>query len=174
MQPQIWFVHFRGVGSPTALAREIRAAIEVTATPLPQTSPENPQTPLDADRLAEILHGDAEVGDEGVVTVTVARTARVVVDGVRVSPEAGISTSIEFKPLGGSQAEVVPDFSMTSDEVDPVVRLMLTEEDWFQGCLYNQETDEHPQLYFDHMVKKGNAYELARQIRRGLDLTHSE
>jgi hypothetical protein len=41
-------------------------------------------------------------------------------------------------------------------------------------CLYNQETDEHPQLYFDHMLKSGDAYELAREIRRGLDLTDSE
>jgi hypothetical protein len=45
---------------------------------------------------------------------------------------------------------------------------------WFQGCLYNQETDEHPQLYFDHMLKVGNAYALAAEIRRGLDLTASD
>lgn len=174
MTPQIWFVHFRGVGDALQLATEIRAAIDVTATPLPQMHESNPSTPLDPDRLARILHGEAMVGDEGVVTVTVQRTDRIRIDSVIVSPEAGISTTIEFKPLGGAKANVVPDFSMKSNEVDPVVRAMLIEQGWFQGCLYNQETDEHPQLYFDHMLKTGNAYELAREIRRGLDLTNSE
>jgi hypothetical protein len=47
----------------------------------------------------------------------------------------------------------------------------MRRQGWFQGCLYNQETNEHPQLYFDHMLKVGNAYQLAHEIRRGLDLT---
>lgn len=38
-------------------------------------------------------------------------------------------------------------------------------------CLYNQETDEHPQLYFSHQLKTGDPYELAREIRRALDHT---
>ena len=51
---------------------------------------------------------------------------------------------------------------------------MLVDLGWFQGCLYNQETAEHPQLFFDHMLKVGDAYTLAREIRQGLDLTQSE
>jgi hypothetical protein len=174
MNPQVWFVHFRGVDTPERLASGAKAAISTTAAPFPQMQPSHPTTPLDADRLASILHGTAEVGEEGVVTVDVSRRHSVRLDGVIAKPETGISTSIEFKPLGGSQAVVVPDFSMTSDEVVPVVKVMLNDLNWFQGCLYNQETDEHPQLYFDHMLKTGDAYELAREIRRGLDKTDSE
>jgi hypothetical protein len=174
LRPMVWFVHFRGIGDPLRLARAIRRTIDVTRTPLPQSSPAHPTTPLDADRLARILHGDATVGDEGVVTVSVNRTDRVRLGGVHIEPETGISTSVEFKPLGGSRAAVVPDFSMRSDEVDPVVRVMLLEQHWFQGCLYNQETDEHPQLYFDHMLKTGDAYALAGEVRRGLNRTRSE
>ena len=51
---------------------------------------------------------------------------------------------------------------------------MLIDRDWSQGCLYNQETAEQPQLYSDHMVKVGDAYQLAAEIREGLDLTASE
>jgi hypothetical protein len=50
---------------------------------------------------------------------------------------------------------------------------MLNQLGWYQGCLYNQETNEAPQLYFDHMVKTGDAYQLAAEIRQGLDLTDS-
>lgn len=170
--PNIWFIHFRGEGDPLKLAQGIHNVLKVTSTPLPQTMPSNPKTPLDPDRLASILHGDAQVGDEGVVTVTVSRTDTIVIDGIRVSPEANISTEVQFKPLSssGSSAAAGPDFSLESSEVMPVVSLMR-QQGWFQGCLYNQETNESPQLYFDHMLKTGDAYSLAQEIRRGLDLT---
>lgn len=137
--------------------------------------PSHPTTPLDPDRLASILHGDAQVGDEGVVTVSVSRSDEIVIDGIRVSPEANISTEIQFKPLSstGSSAAVGPDFSQTSSEVEPVVSLMRR-QGWFVGCLYDQETNEEPQLYFAHMLKTGDAYTLAAEVRRGLDLTDSE
>ena len=149
--------------------------IKATSTPLPQTMPANPTTPLDPNKLASILHGDAQVGDEGVVTVTIDRSDTIVIDGIRVSPEANISTNVQFKPLSssGSTAAVGPDFSMESSEVMPVVTLMRS-QGWFQGCLYNQETDEYPQLYFDHMLKVGDAYALAQEVRRGLDLTDAD
>ncbi len=111
------------------------------------------------------------MGDEGVVTVNVSRRGRIVIDGVRVSPGSNISTGIEFKPLGADgTAAVGPDFSMSGPEVVPVVGVMR-QQGWFVGCLYNQETDEHPQLFFSHMLKTGNAYTLAREVRRGLNRT---
>ena len=173
-QPNIWFIHWRGEGAPLRLARAVKNVLDVTSTPFPQQPPAHPTTPLDPDRLARILHGSAEVGDEGVVTVTIDRTDRIVIDGIRVSPEANIFTEVQFKPTSasGARAAVGPDFSLESSEVMPVVSLMRR-LGWFQGCLYNQETNEHPQLYFDHMLKVGNAYELAHEIRRGLNLTHS-
>ncbi|HEY0792567.1 MAG TPA: DUF1259 domain-containing protein [Chthoniobacterales bacterium] len=174
MHPQVWFIHFRGVGDPLVLARAVRAALNATGTPLPQAPPSNPTTPLDAQRLGGILHGSATVGEEGVVTVWVYRRDQVTIDGVRVNPQANISTNVEFKPLGGSTAAVVADFSMENEDVDPVVELMLNHLGWYQGCLYNQETGEHPQLYFDHMVKVGDACQLAAEIRKGLDLTDAQ
>jgi hypothetical protein len=173
--PNVWFIHFRGEGEALKLAHAVRDVLGATGTPLPQTMPSNPTTPLDAKRLGKILHGDAQVGDEGVVTVTVDRRDKIVIDGIRVSPEANISTNVEFKPLSssGSSAAAGPDFSMTSSEVQPVIRRMR-HKDWFVGCLYNQETNEHPQLYFAHMLKTGDAYELAHEVRRGLDLTAAD
>jgi hypothetical protein len=174
MNPQIWFVHFRGLGDPLALARGLKAALNTTTTPFPQAPPQNPTTPLDPKRLEQILHGHASVGDEGVVTVWVYRKDKITIDGVTVNPQANVSTNIEFRPRGSSTADVVPDFSMTGEEVNPVVSLMRNQKNWYQGCLYNQETEEQPQLFFDHMLKSGDAYQLAQEIRQGLDLTDSE
>jgi hypothetical protein len=172
--PQTWFVHFRGEGDPLALARGFRKALDTTSTPLPQKKALNPTSPLDSKRLGEILHGDASIGDDGVVAVWVLRKDRVTIDGVHVNPRANISTNIEFYPTSGDEAQIVADFSLKAKQVQPVIHLMMHELGWYQGCLYNQETDEQPQLYFDHMVKTGDAYKLAAEIRRGLDLTDAE
>lgn len=171
----VWFIHWRGEGEPLKLARAVKKVLDVTSTPFPQAPPSNPTTPLDSHRLASTLHGSAEVGDEGVVTVTVDRKTKIVIDDIEVSPESNIYTEIQFKPLSstGSQAAVGPDFGMLASEIMPVVTRMR-HQGWFQGCLYNQGTNEHPQLFFDHRLKIGDAYTLAAEIRRGLDLTDSE
>jgi Domain of Unknown Function (DUF1259) len=175
MSPQIWFVHWRGVAGSAALARAVHGVLKSTSIPLPQTMPKNPKSPLDDKRLGKILHGQAEVGEDGVVTVVVDRKGKIVIDGVLVSPEAGISTSVSFKPTdkAGHTAAAAPDFAMKASEVQPVISTMR-KQGWFLGCLYNQETGETPQLYFSHMLKTGNPYALAAEIRRGLDLTNAD
>jgi hypothetical protein len=175
LRPQIWFIHWRGIGSPLKLAQAVHNVLKATATPLPQTMPSNPKSPLDAKRLGKILRGDAQIGSDGVVTVGVKRRDRIVIGGVHASPDSNIATDIQFKPRSakGALADVGPDFSMTGAEVQPVVALMR-KQGWFVSCLYNQETEESPQLYFSHMLKTGDAYTLAAEIRLGLDKTDSE
>ncbi len=174
LDPEVWFIHVRGLGDALSLARRVRKVINATATPLPQRMPSSPTTPFDAKRLGRILRGDAQVGDDGVVTVTVGRSDAIVIDGVRVSPEANISTNVEFLPLtaDGRRAAASPDFSMTAGEIGPVVGVMR-HQGFDIGCLYNQETAEQPQLYFSHQLATGDPYVLARQIRAGLDRTRT-
>jgi hypothetical protein len=172
LEPMVWFIHLRGVGDPVDLAGRVHAVVKATSTPLPQSSPPHPTTPLPATQLGKILGGDAQVGDNGVVTVTVPRSDEVSLGGVHISPELNIATSVQFQPLGGDRAAAVPDFSMSSDEVQGVIATMR-HQGWEVGCLYNQETDEHPQLFFSHTFKTGDAVQLAREIRAGLDHTDS-
>jgi hypothetical protein len=172
-QRPVWFIHFRGTGDPLTLATEVHNVLKATSTPLPQAPPPHPKTPLDPDRLKQILHGyDAEVEDDGVVTVLVAPPANVTIDGVRVKPPTNISTNVSFEPLNdsGSRTAVAPDFALLADDVNPVMKVMRP-LDWDIGCLYNQETAEQPQLYFSHQIKTGDPYQLAREVRRALDQT---
>lgn len=175
MKPQIWFVHWRGVGTPTALATGVHNVLRTTAIKLPQTMPKHPKSPLDAKRIGSIVGGSATVESDGVVSVDVERGGRIVIDGVLVSPDANISTNMTFKPLNksGTLAAAAPDFSMTAPEIMPVMQTMRG-LGWFVGCLYNQESDETPQLYFSHMVKKGDPYTLAAEIRQGLNHTKTK
>jgi hypothetical protein len=150
----------------------VHDVVAKTAVPLPQSPPAHPTTPLPARELGQILGGDASIGDNGVVTVTVPRTDEIRLGGVRIKPELNIATTVQFEPLDG-RAAVVPDFSMTAEEVNPVTATMRG-QDWEDGCLYNQETAESPQLYFSHMFKTGDPETLAREVRKGLDHTAAQ
>lgn len=174
--PIVWFIHYRGEGNPVKLARALHNALKVTATPFPQAPPPHPHTSLDPKRLSKILHGyHYEVGSDGVVTVYVARRNPVYIHGIRVKPQTNIATNIAFEPLGkkGTYAAVVPDFGMVAGEIDNLVSTMRN-MGWDIGCLYNQETAEHPQLYFSHEFKEGDPYALAREIRQALDRTNTK
>ena len=174
LDPQVWFIHFRQVGDPLQIARAAIAAVKVTSTPLPQSSPSNPTTPLPAEELGRILGGSPTVGASGVVTVDVPRLNPIILGGVQISPFLNVANTISFEPLGNNgQAAAAPDFSMIASEIQNVTRVMRG-QGWVDGCLYNQETDEQPQLYFSHMVKLGDSVQLAKEIRKGLDQTNSQ
>lgn len=169
--PMVWFVHFRQMGDPVTVAQNVKAALNVTSTPFPQAPPPNPTTPLPADRMAAIIGVPAHIEGDGVVLFEVPRANPIVLGGVQVSPFLNVDTPIYFQPVNGSGmlADAIPDFGMIASEINPVVGLMRS-MNWDSGCLYNQETDEQPQLYFDHMYKQGDPIQLAIEIRQALDL----
>lgn len=174
--PMVWFIHIRGRGDAVALARKVHSVLQAAGTPLPQSSPPNPQTPFNVARLKHILHAyDASVGSDGVVTFFVARRNPIYIDGIRVNPSTNIATNIAFEPLNntGTQAAAAPDFGMQTNEINRVIATMQA-QGWDIGCLYNQETGETPQLYFSHQFKTGDPYTLAKQIRQGLDQMNSQ
>jgi hypothetical protein len=169
-EPMVWFIHLRGKGDALRLASAVHSVLQAGAIPLPQEPPAHPTTPLNKHKLQSILHGyEAVVGEDGVVTVYVAPPT-VHIDGVRVKPETNIATNISFEPLNaeGTETAAAPDFGMEAQDVNPLMSVMRA-QGWDIGCLYNQETDEHPQLFFSHQLKTGNPYKLAEEIRNGLN-----
>jgi len=171
LNPMVWFMHFRGHGPAHRIAEGCAAILAATSTPLPQAPSANATTPLNVRRLESIIGAPATVGSDGVVSFQIPRREQIILGGVPISPYLNVSTTVDFEPLGGGTAAVVPDFGMVSDEVDSVARVMRR-QGWQIDCLYNQETDEYPQLYFSHQFKVGNAYQLAAEVRRGLERTN--
>ena len=168
--PLVWFIHFRKKGDPLEIARGVKAALDATSTPFPQTLPSNPTTPLPADAIGKILGASPNIGSDGVVTYDVPREDPLFLGGVRINPYLNTATSISFQPLGdGKTAAAAPDFGMVASEINPVVELMR-KQGWDIGCLYNQETAEYSQLYFSHEFKTGDPIRLAHEIRNGLNL----
>lgn len=171
LDPVVWFVHFRGHGSARQIAEGCAAILAATSTPLPQAPPTNPTTPLNVRRLESIIGAPGTVGTDGVVGFQIPRREQISLGGISISPFLNVFTSVGFEPLGGDTAVVIPDFGMVAGEIDNVARVMRR-QGWELDCLYNQETDEYPQLYFSHQFKVGNAYQLAAEVRRGLERTN--
>jgi hypothetical protein len=170
LEPMVWYIHMRGQGPARQVAEGCAAILKATSTPLPQAPPKNPTTPLDTKRLEKILGSSASVGASGVVGFNFPQRDPITLGGVRISPYLNVATPVDFQPLGGEDAVVVPDFGMLANQIDAVARTMRR-QGWAIDCLYNQETDENPQLFFSHQFKVGNAYQLAAEVRRGLEQT---
>jgi hypothetical protein len=173
LSPQVFHIHFRGIGTPLGLARAVAAVVSATGTPLPQSSPAHPTTPLNTQRLEQILGGSAEVDEEGVVVVSIPRRENIILGGVHVKPEMGVQHTVNFEPLGGSRTAVAPDYALIASEINPVMSIMRR-HDFAIHCLYNQETAETPQLYFSHQLAVGDAYALAGAIRLALERTNTD
>lgn len=174
-RPQTWHYHFRKVGNPVTIAREIVNVIKSTATPFPQSSSSNPTTPLPYKHMAAIIGGTADVREGGVVEIGVDRRNTEALGGIRISPELNIASTVTFMPLNnsGTEAVVGPDIGMTSEEVERTL-IEARHRGYDVHCLYNQETAEHPQLYFSHLLKHGHPLILAREVRKVLDETNVE
>ena len=173
-EPDVWFVHYRGVGSADFLATSLKAALNQTSTPFPQTMPSNPKTPLPADEIGKILGAEPEIGADGVVDYYIPRKEELILGGHHINPYLNVAHNIAFQPYGGGQnAAVIPDYALIAAEINNVIRYALSNA-WDIGCLYNQETDEHPQLYFSHQCKVGDSVHLAHQIRTALNMTNSQ
>jgi len=172
--PQTWHHHFRGIGDPVQLAQAAIAVVKASGTPLPQSQPSNPTTPLPKDRLAAILGGSAQVGSDGVVTVSVPRTDSIVLAGVTLKPDAGVSHTIAFQPLDSSGQTVAcaPDYAFIAAEINPALRTARA-LGFEVHCLYNQETAEVPQLYFSHQIAQGDPIDLAQRVRQVLNTTNA-
>lgn len=167
--PQTWHIHLRGEDDLVKLAKGAIAVIKATGTPLPQSMPDNPKTPLPADKLASIIGGPAQVSSDGVVIITVPRAETIKVAGVPLKPEMGVEVNVRFEPLGDNgQAVCGPDYALIASEVNPALKVSR-DEGFEVHCLYHQETAEFPQLYFSHNLKTGDAVELAKEVSKVLD-----
>lgn len=133
--PLVWFIHFRAVGDPERIARGVKAALDVTSTPFPQTLPTNPTTPLPADEMGEILGASPNIGSDGVVNFDVPRKEPIRLGGIRINPYLNIAATVAFEPYGGNQnAAAVVDFSLIASEINNVMKVMRRKH-WDVGCL---------------------------------------
>jgi hypothetical protein len=169
--PRVMYLHIVAHADAEGAARAIRAALEMTRTPLDTASIAAASAPfeLDTTQIARIL-GHAGRVNGGVYQVSVPRAERITEGGREVPSSMGVATAINFQPTGSGRAAITGDFVMIASEVNPVIRA-LRESGIDITALHSHMLTEQPRLFFMHFWANDDAAKLARGLRAALDRT---
>lgn len=175
--PPVWWTHVHAMGDPAQLAGALRAALAVTATPTPPAPAPAPSTPatsalaeFDAAGVAAAL-GRAGTAEGGVYKITAARADTIREDGRVLPAGTGVTTAVNFQPLGGGRTAVNGDIVMVGQEVQKVIAALrgggvqIVE-------VHNHGLTEQPRLFYLHFWGVNDAVTVARALRPALDATN--
>ncbi|MBB5629154.1 DUF1259 domain-containing protein [Sphaerisporangium krabiense] len=166
-QPEVWWTHVHASGpDAVAIARSIRAALDVTATPPPPAAAPKPALRLDTAAIDQAM-GTKGTNDGGIYKFTFKRTKPVTEHGRVIPPGMGVTTAINFQPTGGGKAAVNGDFAMVADEVQRVIRALR------RGGIdiveiHNHALHDEPRLFYMHFWADDDAVKLARTLRQAV------
>jgi hypothetical protein len=179
MTPHVMYIHYMGMGDPIQLAQGIRRALAASATPLGQASAgtpaaaATPTTDLPIDQIGQTLGREAKIAKGGVVQISVPRAEPITDNGMELLPTTGVTTALNFQPLGDGRAAITGDFVLIAAEVNPVAQA-LQAAGIEVTALHNHHLGEDPRLFYMHFFATGDPTELAQGLRAAVDKTNSK
>jgi hypothetical protein len=169
--PQVWWTHVHAMGDPAQLAAGLKAALDATAIP-PATPPPAQQPPVDVDTAGiDAALGRKGTADSGLYKYTMARQDTITDGGQVVPPTFGVTTTINFQPVGGGKAAINGDFVMTGPEVQKVIQA-LRAGNIAVVEVHNHSLTDNPRLFYLHYWAVDDAVTLAKALRPALDATN--
>jgi hypothetical protein len=165
--PRIMYIHFVGRGDEVEMAKAIREAIAITATPLVVT-PSGPEAkPELAIEIERIIGYQGSMGGE-VFHITVPRNdVHVAALGAMIPGSMGMNTPLNFQ-LDGKNAAINGDFMLLPAEVNPVIKL-LRANGIEVASVHNHMLDDEPRMIFMHFWAYGDAVDLAKGLKAALE-----
>lgn len=169
--PNIKYVHYHGEGDPVKLAQQIKAVLQVTATPLTPPAAQNQTQTPDWGKITAIL---GKIGKQNgmLLSYTFPRNEKTMESGMEMPPSMGMATSINFQ-MDGSRAAVTGDFVLLADEVNPVVKA-LTENGIIPTAIHSHMLHDEPRLFMMHFWAVDKPEKLAEGLKAALDKTNSK
>src|SRR5215218_5951738 len=170
--PAVWWTHIHGRGDPAELAQTIRAALDMSGTPLSESGGGSEDLGIDTEQLDEII-GHTGKTEGGIHKYNIGRSEEVTTeDGTSLNAPMGVGNVINFQPTEEGQAAINGDFVMTAEEVNPVIRT-LRQNGIEVVSLHNHGLDDEPRLFYMHFWANDDAQTLAQGLRAALDQTNS-
>lgn len=173
--PNVMYMHVGGSGPTLELARKAKAVLErINSSRGGDPSKGNAsngavENSIDISRLDAILGYHGEM-NKGVYKYTIGRPdVHLVEHGVAVTTFMGFNTWAAFQGTP-DHAAVAGDFTMLEDEVAPVLKALI-ENGIEVVALHNHMIHEQPRIFFLHFWGIGNAEQLAKGLRAGIDQT---
>ena len=169
--PQVWWTHIHAMGDPAKLAAGVKAALDATAI-APAAAPPAQQPPVDLDTAGiDAALGHKGNPDGGLYKFNLARQDTIVDDGHLVPPTFGVTTTVNFQPLGEGKAAINGDIVMTGPEVQKVIQA-LRAGNIAPVTVHNHSLTDEPRLFYLHYWAVDDAVTLAKAMRAALDATN--
>jgi Domain of Unknown Function (DUF1259) len=171
--PSLMYLHYWGEGPEATLAKSLRAALQVTKTPLtsapaPAPGTAQPDPGFDADAFQKTLGKPGTVRG-GVLAISVPRPETITMMGVELPPAMGMATALNFQSAGNGKVAGTGDFVMLDSEVNPVAKALRAHGIGI-ASLHSHMIHGTPVLYFMHFWAEDTAPNVAAGVKAALDL----
>jgi hypothetical protein len=176
-KPHVYFMHIEGEGAALALGRGVKGALDAmkavrasSAQPKDrfEGSPIPAKSAIDPAKV-EAAFGVKGAAKDGMVKVTIGRTATNAACGCKVGKAMGVNTWAAF--AGTDENAVVDgDFAVTEDELQPVLK-SLRGSGIHVVAIHHHMVGEQPRILFLHYWGRGPAATLATNVKKAVDLT---
>jgi hypothetical protein len=177
ISPHVMYMHYSGRGEAPQLAAALHEALSASATPLGQGGASAPAASAGAPEIdqkqVEAALGRPGKVNGGILQVSVARAEKITENGMELLPAMGVSTALNFQPIGDGKAAITGDFVLIGREVNPVAKA-LREHGIQVTALHNHALGDNPRLFYMHFWANDDAVKLAKGLRAALDLTNSK
>ena len=175
MSPHVMYMHYAGHGDAVQLARALRQALAVSATPL-GTAPTASAAPagptLDTRQVERALGRSGRDAGGGVFQVTVPRAEAITEMGVPLLPAMGVVTVLNFQPTSEGTAAITGDFVLIDKEVNAVAQT-LRQHGIEVTAIHNHGLLDSPRLFYMHFWANDEPTKLAQGLKAALAQTNS-
>jgi len=169
--PAVKYIHYHGEGDAVTLAKEIKAVLEVTGTPLaPPAAPAQTQA-VDWGKVTAIL-GTTGKANGMLLQYTFPRNEKTMESGMEMPPAMGMATAINFQ-MDNNLAAITGDFVMLADEVNPVIKALIA-NGILPTAVHSHMLHDEPRLFMMHFWAVGDPEKLATGLKAALEKTNSK
>lgn len=165
-QPHVMYMHIMAEGDPGTLAKNLRTALALSKTPLGPTTKSAAQTLAFKDAIEQGLGRSGKVNG-AVLSVGVARSEAIVMDGVTIPPAAGVATSLNFQDAGNGNVATTGDFVLLPSEV-PAVQKALLAHGFEVTALHSHMLDDTPHVFYMHFWAVASPAAIAAGLKDAL------
>jgi len=171
--PRTMHMHIYGHGDPVFMAKAIKDSLALTKTPI--NTSRSAQSMNDRSLNTDILN--KTIGAKGeysgrVYQFLIPRKETITEGKMEMPPYMDVATEINFQPIGNDNVSIAGEFVLTSNEVNPVIKIM-TDNNISVTAIHNHMLYEEPRLFFLHFWATGDESKLANGLKEALNKTNS-
>lgn len=166
--PHVLYMHYMGHGPAAQLAASLKAALSASKTPLEKSAPaaEEAVPPAWVGTVQDSV-GRKGTFKGGVLSYGVPRGDQITMNGVSVSPAAGMAEAINFQAADSGQVATTGDFVLIAEEVNPVISALRAHQ-ILVTALHSHMLTEQPRLFFMHFWAVGDPQSVGAGIKAAL------